>query len=166
MWTVIKYKSKEFNILKDNFAKILGEMPIFYRPKIKYQKYVKQKLITCEKSVLENYIICYHKKFCDISTINQLKYSKGLCYFLSGFEKNQKDILQFINHCKKHESSEGYLQQDFFEYHNFKRAKFISGPFTNMIFEIISNQRSELKILIDGLTTTINKKSNYLYRPV
>ena len=26
------------DILKDNFAKILGEMPIFYRPKIKYQK--------------------------------------------------------------------------------------------------------------------------------
>ena len=53
MWAIVKYKSKEFNILKKDFAKNLGEMPKFYSPKIKYQKYVKQKLVTCEKSVLE-----------------------------------------------------------------------------------------------------------------
>ena len=70
-------------------------------------------------------------------------------------------FIYFINIAQAQE-----YPQDFFEYHNFKRARFISGPFTNMIFEIISNQRSELKILIDGLMTTINKKSNYLYRPV
>jgi len=35
-----------------------------------------------------------------------------------------------------------------------------------MIFEIISNQSTKLKILINGLTTTISKKSNYFYRPV
>jgi len=166
MWAVIKYKSHELNILKDDFTKILGELPKFYCPKIKYQKYIKQKLKTCEKFILENYLICYHPKFSDISVINQLKYSKGLCYFLNGFQKNQKDIIQFINHCNKHESPDGYLKQGFFEFNNFKRAKFISGPFTNMIFEIISNQKTELKILIDGLRTTINKKSNYLYRPI
>ena len=166
MWAVVKYKSHELNILKDDFTKILGELPKFYCPKIKYQKYIKQKLKTCEKFILENYLICYHPKFSDISVINQLKYCKGLCYFLNGFQKNQKDIIQFINHCNKHESSDGYLKQDFFEFNNFKRAKFISGPFTNMIFEIISNQKTELKILIDGLRTTISKKSNYLYRPI
>ena len=34
MWVVLKYKPKEFEILKDSFFKILGEMPEFYNPKI------------------------------------------------------------------------------------------------------------------------------------
>jgi len=166
MWAVIKYKSKEFNILKNNFTKILGETPKFYCPKIKYQKYIRRQLKTCEKLILENYIICYHPKFSDSSAINKLKYSKGLSYFLNGFQKNQKEIIWFINHCKKYENAEGYLKQDFFNYDNFKKCKFLSGPFTNMIFEIISNQSKKLKISIGGLTTIIDKKSNYFYRPV
>ena len=166
MWAVLKYKSREFNMLIDNFTKILGEEPRFYCPKIKYQKYIKCQLKTCEKFVLENYLICYHSKFNDVSVINKLKYSKGLSYFLNGFQKNQKEIISFINHCKKYENSEGYLRQDFFDYNNFKTGRFISGPFTNMIFEVISNQSTKLKILIGGLTTTINKKSNYFYRTV
>ena len=166
MWAVVKYKSKEFNILKDNFTKILGEEPKFYCPKIKYQKYIKQKLKTCEKFILENYLICYHPKFNDASVLNKLKYCKGLSYFLNGFQKSQKEIIFFINHCKKYENSDGYLKQDFFNYGNFKKCKFISGPFINMIFEIISNQSTKLKILINGLTTVIDKKSNYFYRPV
>lgn len=166
MWAVIKYKSKELNSLKNNFSKVLGESPKFYCPKIKYKKYIKKQLKTCEKFILENYLICYHPKFNDDSIINKLKYCKGLSYFLNGFQKNQKEIIQFINHCKKHETTEGYIKQDFFDYNNLKKAKFISGPFANMIFEIISNQRTKLRILINGMTTTINKKSNYFYRPV
>ena len=165
MWTVIKYKNNELNLLKENFTKILGD-PRFYCPKIKYQRYIKQKLRTYEKFVLENYLICYHPKFEDINIINKLKYTKGLIYFLNGFQKNQKEIVSFINHCKKNENADGYLKQDFFNFESFKKAKFISGPLTNIIFEIISSNSTKLKILIGGLTTTINKKSNYLYRPV
>ena len=166
MWIVAKYKNKELKTLKKNFIKVLGEPLEFYIPKIKYQKYFKQKLKTFEKFVLENYLICNHKKFEDVNTINQLKYCKGLTYFLDGSHKNQKEIIQFINHCKKHENSDGYLSQGFFEFTNFKKAKFISGPFTNMVFEIISRQKTKLKILIGGVTTSIAKKSNYLYRPI
>ena len=136
MWAVIKYKSKEFNSLKNNFTKVLGETPKFYSPKIRYQKYIKKHLKNCEKFILENYLICYHPKFSDNSVINQLKYCKGLSYFLKGFQKNQKEIIQFIEHCKKYETSEGYLKQDFFDYNNLKKARFISGPFANMIFVI------------------------------
>ena len=39
MWVVAKYKPKEFKLLKNSFFKILGEMPEFYSPKIKYEKY-------------------------------------------------------------------------------------------------------------------------------
>ena len=166
MWAVIKYKNKELNLLKKNFTKVLGEAPQYYCPKIQYKKYIKRQLRTCEKLILENYLICYHPKFNDVGVINKLKYSKGLSYFLNGYQKNQKDIIQFIKHCKKYENSEGYINQDFFEYTNLKKARFISGPFANMIFEIISNQSTKLKILINGLTTTISKKSNYFYRPV
>ena len=47
-----------------------------------------------------------------------------------------------------------------------KKAKFISGPFTNLIFEILEKQRNKLKILIGNIVTTIPNKKNYLYRPV
>jgi hypothetical protein len=47
-----------------------------------------------------------------------------------------------------------------------KKAKFISGPFTNMIFEIIERQKNRLKILVGNIVTTIPDKTNYLYRPI
>ena len=47
-----------------------------------------------------------------------------------------------------------------------KKAKFISGPFTNMIFEILEKQNNKIKILINNIVTTIPNKSNYLYQPI
>ena len=52
MWVIIKYKSKEFETLKDSFYKVLGEMPEFYSPKYKYQKYVNNKLKQFETKIL------------------------------------------------------------------------------------------------------------------
>ena len=43
MWIVAKYKPKEFEILKHAFFKTLGEMPEFYNPKIKCEKYINNK---------------------------------------------------------------------------------------------------------------------------
>jgi len=57
MWVVLKYKPKEFEILKDSFFKILGEMPEFYNPKYKYERYINNKLKTFEKNILNNYLI-------------------------------------------------------------------------------------------------------------
>ena len=166
MWIVVKYKLKELKILKKNLTNTFGDEIDFYIPKIKYQKYVQNRLKTFEKFVLENYMICYHPKFSDNNIINRLKYCKGLSYFLNGFQRNQKEIIQFVNHCKEHENSDGYLRQDFFEFNNFKKAIFISGPFANLIFEIIEKQKNKLKILIGGLVTTISDNNNYFYRPI
>ena len=47
-----------------------------------------------------------------------------------------------------------------------KRAQFISGPFTNMMFEIIEKQKNKLKILIGNVVTTISDKGKYLFRPI
>ena len=87
MWTVIKYKASEFTVLKDSFRKIIGETPEFYVPKIRYEKYINNKLKIFEKNILEGYAICNHKKFTDPKFINLLKNSRGLSYFLSGFDK-------------------------------------------------------------------------------
>jgi len=47
-----------------------------------------------------------------------------------------------------------------------KKAKFVSGPFSNMMFEIIERQKNKLKILINNIVMTVSDKQNYMYRPI
>jgi len=152
--------------MKDNFTKVLGEAVEFYNPKFKYQKYVKKNLKTYEKSILEGYIICKHSRFSDCSIISKLRNARGLKYFLNGNFQNQKEIDEFVKKCKTHEDEEGYLKQDFFEANIQTRAKFISGLFTNMIFDILSKQNNKLKIRVGNIITTINTKTGYQYRTI
>ena len=162
MWVVLKYKPKEFEILKDSFFKILGEMPEFYNPKYKYERYINNKLKIFEKNILNNYLICKHNKFKDHKIISLLKNSRGLIHFLSGSEFNQKELNNFVNFCKSNEDSNGYLTQNFFEISKNTKAKFISGPFTQMIFDIVENKGKKLKILLNNINMTITNNSNSL----
>ena len=98
--------------------------------------------------------------------MSQLKFSKGLDYFLDGYIQNQKNIMKFINYCKTFENAKGYLTQSFFKTIVIRKAKFVSGPFTNMIFEILERQKNKLKILIGDIVTTLPSKTNYLYQPI
>ena len=164
MWVVLKYKPKEFEILKDSFFKILGEMPEFYNPKYKYELYINNKLKTFEKSILNNYLICKHNKFKDPKIVNILKNSRGLIYFLSGCEFNQKQLEEFIKFCRLNEDANGFLTQSFFKIIKKTKAKFISGPFTQMIFDIIEDRGGKLKVLLNNVNMTISKSSkNLLY---
>ena len=164
MWVVLKYKPKEFEILKDSFFKILGEMPEFYNPKYKYERYINNKLKTFEKSILNNYLICKHNKFKDPKIVNILKNSRGLIYFLSGCEFNQKKLEEFIKFCRLNEDANGFLTQSFFKIIKKTKAKFISGPFTQMIFDIIEDRDGKLKVLLNNVNMTISKSSkNLLY---
>ena len=164
MWVVLKYKPKEFEILKDSFFKILGEMPEFYNPKYKYERYINNKLKTFEKSILNNYLICKHNKFKDPKIVNILKNSRGLIYFLSGCEFNQKQLEEFIKFCRLNEDANGFLTQSFFKIIKKTKAKFISGPFTQMIFDIIEDRGGKLKVLLNNANMTISKSSkNLLY---
>ena len=166
MWIVLKYKRKEYGLLKQDFRKILGDLPLFFRPKYEYQKLVKNKVQFLEKDILDDYLICYHEKFQNINMLTILKNSKGLKYFLADSKTNQREIISFIDYCKKNQDLDGYIKQSFFEFQNMKRGMFLSGPFTNMIFNVIANQRNKLKILIGKVATTVAKNSNYLFRPV
>ena len=163
MWIVIKYKSKNLNILKESMLKKLTSIPQFYYPKIKLQKYYKNQFKEFEKILLEGYLLCYHKDFESNILLTQLKNIKGWEYMLSGSRENQKDIIRFINCCKSFEDSEGYLKTNFFSALKTKYAEFLSGPFANMMFEIISEQKNKLKILIGTSTATI-EKSKYHYQ--
>ena len=64
------------------------------------------------------------------------------------------------------ENEKGYLTQAFFKSIITKKAKFISGPFTNMFFEIIEKQKNKLKIIVGNVVTTKSDNTNYLYRPI
>ena len=166
MWVVAKIKIKNLNTFKDNIAKKVGHDVKFYHPKFEYHKYLGNKVKKFEKFILENYIFCYHEKFKKSNYINEVKFLKGLEYFLEGYNQNQSQILKFIEYCKSFENDKGYLTQSFFKMIIAKKAKFISGPFTDMIFEIIEKQKNKLKILVGNIVTTISDKNNYLYCPI
>ena len=125
----------------------------------------KNKLLSFEKNILENYLICFHKSFSDINLISKLRYLKGLSYFLTGYKNNQKEIINFVDYCRSHEDGQGYLNGTFFDQLKFKKGKFISGLFTNMIFEIIERQKNNIKILIGNKKATVSINDN-LYSPV
>ena len=115
MWVVAKVKTKSLNLFKKNLAEKIGDDVKFYNPKFEYHKYFGNKLKKFEKSVLENYIFCYHEKFKKSSSINEIKFLKGLIYFLDGCNQNQNQILKFIKYCKSFEDDKGYLTQSFFK---------------------------------------------------
>ena len=166
MWVVAKIKIKNLNIFKKDLAEKIGKDIKFYHPKIEYHKYYGSKAKRFEKFILGNYIFCYHDKFKKSSSVNEVKFLKGLEYFLEGYNQNQNNIIKFIEHCKIFENEKGYLTQSFFKTIITKKAKFISGPFANMIFEIIAKQKNKLQILLGNVVTTISDKKNYLYRPI
>ena len=166
MWIVAKIKLKNLNTFKKKLSEKMGNDIQFYHPKLEYHKYFGNRVKRFEKFILENYIFCYHEKFKESNYINEVKFLKGLEYFLEGYKQNQNQISKFIEYCKSFENEKGYLTQSFFKTLVIKKAKFISGPFTNMIFEILEKQKNKLKIIVGNIVTTISDKGNYLYRPI
>ena len=166
MWAIAKVKIKNLNTFKKDLAEKVGNDIKFYYPKIEYFKYFGNKAKRFEKYILENYIFCYHVKFKKTTFVHEVKFLKGLEYFLEGYNQNQNNIIKFIECCRTFENDKGYLTQSFFKTIIGKKAKFISGPFTNMIFEILEKQKNKLKIIVGNIVTTIPDKTNYLYRPI
>jgi len=166
MWVVAKIKKKEIHLFKKELLKKFGSEIQFYNPKIQYQKFIKNKIKRFEKFILENYIFCYHKKFKRKIFINQLKNIKGLNLFLDGYNFNQKEIVDFIKRCQKFENKEGLLRTVFFKELLIQKAKFVSGPFTNMFFDLIEKQKNKMKVFIGNVEMTISDKKNYLYQPI
>ena len=164
MWTILKYKKSELNFLKHDLRISLGAIPEIFIPKFRYQKLKKNKLRFFEDEVLEDYLICYHKKFEDEKIFTTIKNIRGLKYFLTNSKANQKEIIKFVDYCKNNQDRDGYLMQSFFDITKKTKAKFLSGPFAQMVFDILEKKGKKLKILIKNLNITISKNStNLLY---
>ena len=156
MWIVAKIKKNSQNLFISEFKKKLSDVKIFY-PKI----FTKGKT----KNILGNYIFCYHSNFKDKFQF-QLKYLRGLITFLGNEIANQKDILKFIEHCKKHEDTNGFLQSSFFKENVFNKGQFINGPFSDYLFEVANREKNKLEIILGNFSVTILDKNNVLYQKI
>ena len=83
-------------------------------------------------------------------------------YFLNGFFEAQKEINDFIKKCKVLENKNGYLSQNIFNLEFDKDYKFITGPFVQKIFKIISFQKKTIDIEMGNLKTRVKKENFYL----
>ena len=164
MWTILKFNKKEFFFLKKDFKEKLGHDVILYAPKILIEKKNQKKVFKKEFYILGDYIFLYHKKINQI-TLNNLKFSRGLKYFLEGFQSSQNEIETFINKCKSLENEKGFVSQNLFEIIKNERYKFLTGPFTSKIFKILEIQKNKINILIGNFNTYIKKK-DYLFFPI
>jgi len=165
MWIIIKLKSREFETLKQDFKKKLKIEPQFFFPKLRFQKIKKNKLISCASPLLGDYVFCFHPKFNNENTLRNINYLKGLKSFLSGFKSYQKDLLNFINRCKKFEDEDGFIKQSFFDFAAIKKIRFLSGPFTDIIFKIMNRQKDRMQVS-DGNVSISFSTERYLFEAV
>ena len=162
MWIIIKFKQNQFYTLKQEFKKKLEIEPNFFFPKLKLQKIKKNKLISYVSPLLGDYIFCFHPKFSNENILRNVNYLKGVKFLLNGFRNYQKDIPNFIKRCKSSEDENGYIKQTFFNFVAIDKIKFLSGPFTNIIFKIMKRQKDSMKVS-DGNVNISFPTERYLF---
>lgn len=158
MWIVAKVKKNNLDLFCSQFQKKITDIQ-YYFPKINGKDKAKQNLLV-------NYIFCYNPLFKKKSILNIYKTIKGLDYFLDTKEKDQKDIEKFINFCKKNEDEDGNITNSFFRKDIIDKGKFITGPFSNYLFNIIKKEKKNVSVLVGDITISISNKSKVLYQPV
>ena len=161
MWALIKYDQKNLNFFKNNLCKILGDNCNFYYPKYLLKKKIKNKVFDKEINLLGDYIFCYSENFSQKKNLIKLNNTKGLKYFLRGYQESQKEIELFILKCKKNENEHGYLENLITEINLNFDYKFKSGPFTEEIFKIIKFNKNKIDIMLGNIKASF--KNNYLY---
>ena len=145
MWTVLKLnKISNLNMTLSSLRLFFGTMPEVCLPKIKLKK-IANKLFDKDVYILDKYLIIYHNKLNDSFTVNKLNYINGVDYCLNGFESCQKNISDFVIKCKKNQSTDGYINSDFFNLETGMSVKFSKGPFINFVSKIIEIQKINLK---------------------
>ncbi len=168
MWIVAKFKKESFNFFQNEMKKKIGNECKFFRPKINLQIYKKNRLVNNTVDLLDDYVFCFHEKFNDKKIVNShLKYTRGLKYILENFKNSQKEIESFIDYCEGMQDENGTISKNFFNINlDLKKSyKFLSGPFLNKIFKILSIEKNSLRIKIEGLNTFI-KKEKYLFNSI
>lgn len=159
MWIIMKFDKKRLNLLKEDLTKKLGRNYQIYIPKLSIQKFKNKKIINKEINLLGDYLFCFHEDFKKNETLNKLKFCRGLKNLLDGFHKAQLEIEKFILLCKKFENKSGYLSNAFHKLTKNYHYKFVSGPFTEKVFEIINLQKNKIEIMLGNIKTTVKKQS-------
>ena len=157
MWVVAKYDKKKTNFFLEDLKKKLKDDVVIYNPRVKVEKFHKKKIISKEFNILGDYILCFNPKFENQKILSDLKFTKGLKYFLKGFYKSQKEIKEFIKKCRKSENENGFISADFFDIEVNKKYKFNSGPLLNLIFQVVEVQKTKFKIIMSDKIATIKK---------
>ena len=165
MWIIIKFKPNQFHALEKEFKKKLEIEPKFFFPKLNLQRIKKNKLISYASPLLGDYIFCFHPKFNNENILRYVNHFRGVKFLLNGFKNYQKDILNFIDRCKKCEDENGYIKQTFFNFVAVEKIKFLSGPFTNIIFKVLKRQKDSMQVF-DGNVNVSFSAERYLFEAV
>lgn len=164
MWIVVKMKKNQINILQESIKKKIGFESEVYAPKIQINKMIKGKLLNKEsKFLLGNYFFIKNNKFENSAILETLKYLKGLHSIIPFAISSQKEIINFINKCKKNENKSGFISQSFFNLIINKKIKFYSGPLTSFICELIEVEKNKIKVLVNNYMVTVNSKNKLLF---
>tara|TARA_B100000963_G_C22460874_1_gene595580 strand:+ start:204 stop:701 length:498 start_codon:yes stop_codon:yes gene_type:complete len=163
MWAILKTRKMNFSTLKRELKKKLGTDLEFYYPKIKNEKILHNKTMLKETKLLGGYVFCFHKNFKDKNIVRNLRNTKGLEYFLDGYDLLQKDISSFVNKCKTHEDKLGFLTHSFFDLCIHSNYKFLNGLFANKIFKILKIENNKVKVSLNDKNIIIDKKDFFFY---
>jgi len=166
MWLVAKFKKNELTILKNNLKEKLKSNLIFYQPKFLKETFKNDKKILREIPLIGNYVFVFHSNFSQKNFINFLSSTRGLEYFLERSILSQKQISEFVTLCKSFEDNGGNIKPNFFKNLLNYKAKFLSGPFVNKIFEVIEKKENHMRIILNDFEMKLSDKAKYLYRPV
>lgn len=157
MWIVTLANNSEF--LKKELLKKISNLKIYF-PKGKSKK-------NKSKNILGNYLFCYSETFkTNNSLIYSLKNLKGLKKILFADKFSQKEISNFVNHCKSHEDDNGFIKNSFFKDSLVLKGKIENGPFSNYIFNIISKDKKRIKATIGDIKFSISDNSKFFYSSV
>jgi hypothetical protein len=163
MWAILQIDIKKIHLFKKELDKKINSESEIYSPQLLIKTYGYNKLIEKKIPVLGNYVFCRNKKFDNIKIFNQLNFLIGFKSTIFGHVETQKEIIDFINHCKKCENKNGLLENNFLNFDSEKTYKFKSGVFANNIFKILTIQKNRLEILMGKLKINTNIKKTLAF---
>ena len=166
MWAILKIDRKQIFLLKKDLEQKLNSNVKIYNPKICVEKYLTtKKKKEIKYNLLGDYVFCFSEKFNSKKTLATLNYSRGLKYFLKGFESSQSEISKFVQVCMDAENKDGFLTQKIFELKIDKYYKFLNGPFASNIFQLIEIQKNKIGFKLGKIKSYICKK-DILFKPI
>ncbi len=165
MWLIVKFEKGKINFFKSELKKKLNSEIIYYYPKLKVEFQKNYKIYFKEKNLMNDYIFVYSEKFSNLTEVENLKFVKGLKYFLKGSNYSQTEISSFISKCKKTEDKDGYLTNSFYDLILNADYKFTNGPLANTIFKLLKIDKKKIEIIVGNIKTKIDK-NKFLISPI